>query len=417
MRTFRCFLPVLCAAFCLAGSARLRADRVTLQPNAKPLKFSHRLALTHYQALPMERSADADNLYAKLLDLGPEDAPTQVMIMVSETPGKPPTIRLTSSADAASSDKLPSAAALEPFAYVLNNGEKRTEYRGTAQVNVKYGDTTVAVPLALDWLDPNDVRRKDGKNPLLYFLPPSLGGTMKLNGENYDVLLADTKSTGNFRVRPDAPASNILLCVDINHNGIIDKQGEVYDIARPFNIKGVTYQIKNLNASGTKFTVEKAATAVPEVPLPPDLRPGQPALPFKALPLNGRQIDFPTGYKGQLVLLIFWASWCGDCKEELPYLLAAYDAFHAKGVAFVGVSVDQPDSKDKLTAFMRENKIYWPQIYDGKYWNADIAKQYALDWIPTLYLVDGTTGKILADNDTLIGRQIDATLQKFVKSR
>ena len=415
MRTFRCFLPALCAAICLAVSVCLHADEVTLQPNAKPLKFSNRLALTHYQSLAMHHASDRDTTFSGTLELGMQANPTTVTIVVLETPDKPPVMQWT----ALQGDGIaaPTLVALEPFAYVLNNGEKRTEYRGTAQVNVKYGDTTVAVPLALDWLDPNDVRRRDGKNPLFYYLPPSLGGMMKLGSETYDVLLADTKSSGDFHVKPDALASSILLCIDINHNGTIDKQGEVYDIARPFNIKGVTYQIKNVEISGTKLTVEKSAASVPEVPLPPDLRPGQHALPFKALPFNGKQVDFPTGYKGQLVLLIFWASWCGDCREELPHLLAAYDTFHAKGVAFVGVSVDQPESKDKLTAFMRENKIYWPQIYDGKYWNAAIAKQYALDWIPTLYLVDGTTGKILADNDTLIGKQIDGTLRKFLKMR
>jgi len=102
-------------------------------------------------------------------------------------------------------------------------------------------------------------------------------------------------------------------------------------------------------------------------------------------------------YKGKIVLVDFWATWCGPCMAEMPNVVAAYNKYHDKGFEIIGVSLDQDSAgeKDKLAAFLKDNKMPWPQYYDGKYWKNDLAVKYGVDSIPCSYLLDGS-GKILA---------------------
>ena len=391
-----------------------RAETFAFQAGTPALKVSKNAPVLHYRSLDLtaQPGATINQIPPKMdaprygtLSLGPQGTPTNINLAVDERPGQAPLFLVDTNGAGDFSHEKP--VKLEPFAYKLNNGETRTEYRGETPVWVRYGDGVVLLTLALDWLDPNDVRRRGGKSTLFYTLTPSRIGTVKLGSETYDALLTDTNAVGDFRLRPN---SGILLCLDVNHSGQIDKYGEAFDISRPFNIKGVTYEVTNSEVSGQSLTIEKSAQTVGEIPPPPDLRPGQPILPFTATTLDGKTVHFPADFAGKPVILVFWATWCSDCQEELPSLLAAYAKYHKQGLEVLGVSMDHPDSQAKLTAFMTEKKIAWPQIYDGKSWQGAIARQYALDWIPTLILVDGTTGKILADNDTLIGPQIEKTL-------
>ena len=390
------------------------AETFAFRAEKPTLGVSKKAPVLHYHSMDLtaEPGATVSAIPPKLdsprygtLSLGPQGTPTNINFMVEERPGQAPLFLVDANGAGEFSHDKP--VKMEPFAYKLAGGETRTEYKGETTVYPRYGDGVVALTLALDWLDPNDVRRKGGKATLLYTLLPSRVGTVKLGGETYDALLTDTNAVGDFRLRSN---SGILLCLDRNHNGQIDKYGEAFDISRPFNIKGVTYKVTDSEVSGQALTIEKSAQAVAEILPPPDLRPSQPIPPFKATTLDGRTVDFPADFKGRKVILVFWASWCGDCQEELPYLLAAYAKYHPQGLEVLGVSMDYADSQTKLTAFMSAQKITWPQIYDGKAWQGPIAQQYAMDWIPTLLLVDGTTGKILADNDTLIGPQIEKTL-------
>lgn len=91
--------------------------------------------------------------------------------------------------------------------------------------------------------------------------------------------------------------------------------------------------------------------------------------------------------KGKVVLVDFWATWCGPCVGELPNLRKAYEKYHAKGFEIVGVSLDDDDRK-AFGAFLEKNGIKWPQAYDGKGWSTAIARQYEIRGIPTNVLFD-----------------------------
>ena len=102
-----------------------------------------------------------------------------------------------------------------------------------------------------------------------------------------------------------------------------------------------------------------------------------------------------AGHKGKVVLLDFWATWCGPCRIELPNVIAAYQKYHAKGFDIIGVSLDE--DKAQLLGFIKDQKMTWPQFFDGQRWDNKLAVKYGIRSIPAAYLLDGE-GKIIGRN-------------------
>jgi thiol-disulfide isomerase/thioredoxin len=101
--------------------------------------------------------------------------------------------------------------------------------------------------------------------------------------------------------------------------------------------------------------------------------------------VDGRTVDVAK-LKGKVVLVDFWATWCGPCVGELPHVKAAYSKLHDQGFEIVGISFDQ--QKDKLTKFVAENEMAWPQFFDGEGWGNKFGKEFGINSIPAMWLVD-----------------------------
>lgn len=144
---------------------------------------------------------------------------------------------------------------------------------------------------------------------------------------------------------------------------------------------------------------------------------GQKAPTFHLTPINGAKINFPDDYKGKVVLLDFWATWCGPCRRELPNVVSAYQKYHDKGFEVVSVSLDESGQGPQVLQFMQQNGMTWPQIYDGGFWKAAVAVEYGVRSIPCPVVVDGDSGKILAVGVDALGDQLPKLLDSALAGK
>jgi len=117
-------------------------------------------------------------------------------------------------------------------------------------------------------------------------------------------------------------------------------------------------------------------------------------LEMKFTALDGRQVDL-AAMRGKVVLIDFWATWCGPCVAELPHVLEAYAKLHDRGFEIVGISFDS--DRAKLESMVRANGMAWPQFFDGKGWQNQFGQQHGIRAIPTMWLVD-KRGRLVSKN-------------------
>ena len=112
---------------------------------------------------------------------------------------------------------------------------------------------------------------------------------------------------------------------------------------------------------------------------------GQPAPLFAQADTEGKQLALKS-LRGKYVLIDFWASWCGPCRVENPFVVEAYNQFKDKNFEILGVSLD--DKKDAWLKAIKEDKLPWLHVSDLKGWKNDVAVQYYIGAVPQNLLLD-----------------------------
>jgi thiol-disulfide isomerase/thioredoxin len=108
-------------------------------------------------------------------------------------------------------------------------------------------------------------------------------------------------------------------------------------------------------------------------------------VPISFTAVDGRKVDVAS-LSNKVVMIDFWATWCGPCVHELPEVKEAYDKLNSKGFEVVGISLDK--DRDTLEKFLADKQMPWPQYFDGKVWQNDIAREYGINSIPAMWLID-----------------------------
>lgn len=143
--------------------------------------------------------------------------------------------------------------------------------------------------------------------------------------------------------------------------------------------------------------------------------------------VDGRKVDLKD-LRGKVVLVDFWATWCGPCIAELPNIKKVYAELHAQGFEIIGVTLenaslsanDTPEqtavklakAKQKLVDFTAKEQMPWPQHFDGKYWKNEFSTKFGISLIPSMFLID-QTGRVVSTNAR--GEALEREVKRFLK--
>ncbi|MFC1539959.1 TlpA family protein disulfide reductase [Gemmatimonadota bacterium] len=247
---------------------------------------------------------------------------------------------------------------------------------------------------------PLDVQMQQG---VLYARSNSRLGEITLAGETYRIGIAENNNNGIFDMR-DAETDTILpgiigVVIDFNQDGVLLPGGDSPEHSRlgeAFNVGGKSYEIADVSPKGEWIEFRLSDE---EVEPKPYIEVGYAAPAFAQEDCEGNMIELEEYVKDYEVLLLdFWATWCGPCLEELPNVLAVFEEYRDQGFGVLGISLDlAPDPDDpqdgqmtaeQVRAFMDERGMDWPTTYDGLYWSNAVADIYRVNGIPATFLLD-----------------------------
>ena len=126
---------------------------------------------------------------------------------------------------------------------------------------------------------------------------------------------------------------------------------------------------------------------------------------------DGKTVSL-ADYRGKYVLVDFWASWCGTCRQENPAVVKAYEAYKGRNFDIVGVSLDDENGRAKWLKAIQDDHLPWTQVSDLRGWQNAVAQTYHVRAVPQNFLID-PSGKIVAAN--LRGDELQTVLAKYLK--
>ncbi len=139
------------------------------------------------------------------------------------------------------------------------------------------------------------------------------------------------------------------------------------------------------------------------------MRVGDDATELSLPDQNGKIVSL-SDLKGKVVLIDFWASWCGPCRHNNPHLLKIYNKFHDKGLEIYGISLDEEVNSWRKA--VRHDRLSWIQVIDDKGWQAQSASKYGVEMIPSSFLLD-KQGVVRAID--LEGSELESNIRELLK--
>jgi thiol-disulfide isomerase/thioredoxin len=135
-------------------------------------------------------------------------------------------------------------------------------------------------------------------------------------------------------------------------------------------------------------------------------------IPIEAVDIDNKPVTLDQ-YKGRVVLVDFWATWCGPCRGELPGMLAAYQKYHDQGFDVLSISLDYADktTPEAYRIWIADKGMNWRHVYDQQDWNGPLVKAYLVRGIPSPVLV-GRDGSLVAMGEDCRGDKLPGSIEK-----
>ncbi len=220
-----------------------------------------------------------------------------------------------------------------------------------------------------------------GKDSVLCYRWNNKSGIINLNNEKYKIALADDNTDGLFN-----DLNNISFAIDRDQDGKLNgstSSAEGYKGNQLFEFGGTSWAIDSINESGTKIVLKESEKKAPDKPY---LSPGNKSPNFSFISHSGKKISLEK-MKGKVVLVDFWATWCGPCIRMAPEIQQLYNELEGPNFVMLGISLDSDE--EKLNKYLEENpEMRWEEHFDGKGWDNEISELFRVNSIPTMYLID-----------------------------
>ncbi len=199
--------------------------------------------------------------------------------------------------------------------------------------------------------------------------------------KQFDVLLAEHQGEKTDDV------ARILYMKSTWYGEVLNNQAKAGELLKQLktDFKGTQFVANLEKREAAELAAKKTQEALAVGTMFPD---------FNETDVAGQPLSIAS-HKGKVVLIDFWATWCGPCRGELPNVIATYQKHHAQGFDIIGVSLDQ--DKTQLLKFIKDQNMTWPQFFDGQGWANKLAVKYGIEAIPATFLLDGE-GKIIGKN-------------------
>jgi peroxiredoxin len=178
-------------------------------------------------------------------------------------------------------------------------------------------------------------------------------------------------------------------------NATFDFKPDIEVLEKRFNLLDASVKKSESGKQLEQFIAEKKIGSI-----------GSEAMDFTQPDTTGKPISL-SSFRGKYVLVDFWASWCGPCRNENPNVVENFNKFKSKNFTVLGVSLDRPGRRDAWVKAINDDNLTWNHVSDLQFWNNAVAKLYHIESIPQNILVD-PQGKIVAKN--LRGPDLQAKL-------
>ncbi|RJP32132.1 MAG: TlpA family protein disulfide reductase [Candidatus Omnitrophota bacterium] len=174
-------------------------------------------------------------------------------------------------------------------------------------------------------------------------------------------------------------------------------------IRKAFRLKSlssISFTLLALASISSFSSEEKNSVKEPKV--------GKEAPLFKGKTVEEQTLEL-NDFRGKVVLIDFWASWCGPCRQEIPHLQEAYELYHKSGLEIVSVNVNE--NSETIKQFTQKTKMPWKHVLDE---DGKISSLYKVQFIPSVFLLDHT-GKLMAEGNDLRGNRLLKIVEKYIK--